>query len=204
LILVQQKVELLVQGDVVTGNWPKELALNGSRIFSYVLNNYWNTNYKASQGGKISFRYSITSQSVIKKEDAYRLGWEIRQPLYGHRISFQDFRETKAPYNLIGQSSLAVIDNELVALTTMKKAKWADGWLIRLQEISGEIQTTNISLPGKYIVEAWQMDLLERDIHPLEVKAEGSLTVKVPAWGLSTVRIVLEKSRDGKNEEYNK
>ncbi|MGG3468221.1 glycosyl hydrolase-related protein [Neobacillus pocheonensis] len=187
-------IPLFCIGDIVKGNWPKELPLSGSRIFSYVLNNYWNTNYSASQGGEISFHYSFTSQSKIKKEDAYRWGWEKRQPLYGHRISFQDFRTPKSPYHQHGQNTLASIDGEKVALITIKKARWKDGWLVRLQEISGENQITKISLPGKNITEAWKMDLLEKDIHPLEVNPDGSINVEVPAWGLFTARILVKKN----------
>lgn len=192
VFIASPDIPLFCIGDVVKGNWPKELPLAGSRIFSYVLNNYWNTNYKASQGGEISFRYSITSGAEIKKEDAYRMGWEIRQPLYAHRISFQDFRKTKPPYNQKGQITLANIDNENLALTTLKKAKWSDGWLLRLQEISGENQVTKILIPGKIITMAWKTDLLEKDLHPLEVLPDGSINIGVPAWGLTTLRIVME------------
>jgi hypothetical protein len=184
-------IPLFCIGDMIKGNWPKDLALTGSRIFSYVLNNYWNTNYKASQGGKISFRYSFTSNSEIKKEDAYRFGWEIRQPLYGHRISFQDFREPKVPYLQKSQSHLAKIDCEQVAITTIKKAKWEKGWILRLQEIAGENQTAKIEIPYKSIREAWEVDLLEKEVQQLAVNSDGTVYVNVPAWRLITVRIDL-------------
>ena len=32
-------------------------------IFSYVMNNYWDTNYRGGQGGHFRFRYVITSDS---------------------------------------------------------------------------------------------------------------------------------------------
>jgi alpha-mannosidase len=185
-------IPLFCIGDVVKGNWPKELDLSGSRLFSYVLNNYWNTNYKASQGGKIEFRYSIYSQSKIKKEEAYRFGWVTRQPLYGHRISFQDFRETKQPYEQRGGNTLATIDSNKVVLSTLKKAKFQEGWIVRLQEISGEYQVTNISIPGKIITEASLTDLLEKDSESMDILPNGTVNVNVSAWGLSTVRIVLK------------
>jgi alpha-mannosidase len=191
VLIASPDIPLFCIGDVVKGNWPTEWSLNGSRIFSYVLNNYWNTNYKAAQGGKISFRYSITSELEIKKEDAYRFGWELRQPLYGHRTSFQDFRELKEPYGQQGQSTLALIDSERVVITTIKKAKWAEGWIIRLQEISGKTDTAKISIPGKSMTEAWQIDLLEKEIQPLEVFPDGTINVEVPAWGLSTIRVII-------------
>ncbi|MEH7095777.1 glycosyl hydrolase-related protein [Neobacillus vireti] len=196
VFIASPDIPLFCIGNIVKGNWPKELTLSGSRLFSYVLNNYWNTNYKALQGGKISFQYSITSESKIKKEKAYQMGWEKRQPLYGHRISFQDFRVPKPPYHQHGQNILASIDCEQVAITTIKKAKWSDGWLIRLQEISGESQNAKISFPGKAVTESWKMDLLEKDLHPLAVNPDGTITVHVPAWGLVTLRILLKSESD--------
>lgn len=53
--------------------------------------------------------------------------------------------------------------------------------MIRLQEISGENQVANISIQGKNITEAWQMDLLEKDIKTLEVILNGTIYVEVPA-----------------------
>jgi hypothetical protein len=37
------------------GKWPKHLNITNGHVFSYVMNNYWFTNYKARQGGKFKF-----------------------------------------------------------------------------------------------------------------------------------------------------
>ncbi len=52
----------LVQfGDINTGKWLKKLDLANAWVFSYAMNNYWMTNFKASQEGRVEFRYSLTS-----------------------------------------------------------------------------------------------------------------------------------------------
>ena len=38
--------------------WLRETA-EGTRFFAYLMNNYWHTNYKAEQSGKICFRFGI-------------------------------------------------------------------------------------------------------------------------------------------------
>jgi len=196
VMIASPDIPLFTIGNVVQGNWPKELDLSGSRIFSYVLNNYWNTNYKASQGGTISFNYSITSQDKLRKETAFRFGWESRLALYGHRISFQDFREVVPPYNQEVEGRLAMISNDKVALSTIKKSKWIEGWTIRLQEISGETQRTTIAIPGKTITRAWTTDLLEKELGSVPVDSNGSVMVDVPAWGLTTVRVELSANKE--------
>ena len=195
VFIASPDVPLFCVGDIVRGTWPKEKDLTGGRIFSYVLNNYWHTNYRASQGGEISFRYRLTSDRVIAQDRAYRLGWEARRPLYGHRISFQDFRRPSVPYTDVAGGTLARIEPETVALTTMKKARWADGFVLRLQEIAGQAETVRIEFPGTRIVGAWECDLLERDGAALEVGPDGGLAVHVPGHTLKTIRVVVDRDR---------
>ncbi|HEX6922488.1 MAG TPA: glycosyl hydrolase-related protein, partial [Bacillales bacterium] len=190
VMIASPDIPLFTVGDIVRGRWPKELDLTGGRIFSYVLNNYWHTNYKASQGGEISFRYSITSGNEIAKDDAFRFGSVVSRPLYGQRISFQDFRETKAPYEKSDGGTLAEVDTEKVILSTMKKAKWDDGWILRFQEIAGGSNSATIRFPGKKIKAAWGTDLLERKQQRMQVNDDGSLTVSVSAWNLQTIIMI--------------
>jgi hypothetical protein len=73
----------LVQfGDINTGKWLKKLEIMNPWFFSYAMNNYWMTNFKASQGGPATFRYSLTSRAG--GPDAVRstrFGWEVHTPL---------------------------------------------------------------------------------------------------------------------------
>ena len=53
-----------------------ELGPHRGTIFSYVMNNYWYTNYVAGQGGDFTFRYVITSGRNLEPGQLSRLGWE--------------------------------------------------------------------------------------------------------------------------------
>jgi hypothetical protein len=191
VLIASPDIPLFCVGDIVRGRWPKELDLSGGRIFSYVLNNYWHTNYKASQGGPITFSYQLTSDAAIAKDRAFRLGWQARRPLYPQRMSFQDFREVRAPYTEPAGGALARVGPEQVILSTMKQAAWAAGFVLRLQEIAGSDRIATVGLCGRKIAAAWATDLLERDLGELPVEPDGTLRVAVPAWGLATVRVVL-------------
>ena len=50
-------------------------------IYSYVMNNYWHTNYKADQEGSVTFRYSLIPHAAFRGEASVRFGTESRQPL---------------------------------------------------------------------------------------------------------------------------
>ncbi|MGZ4388453.1 MAG: glycoside hydrolase family 38 N-terminal domain-containing protein [Gaiellaceae bacterium] len=183
LHLCSPDVPLFCVGDVVRGRWPVRKDQRGGRILSYVANNYWHTNYRASQGGELTFRYRLTSSAAIDPAAAYRAGWEARRGLYGQRISIQDFRAPAAP-----QQPLASVEPEHVVLTTLKGT--ANGFVARFQEIAGAPARARLAIPGRAVTEAWRTDLLERDLEPLPVE-DGAVAVDVPAWRLATVRFVV-------------
>ncbi len=71
-------------GDINTGKWLKRLDITNAWVFSYAMNNYWMTNFKASQDGIIEFNYSLTSGPAAGGPDrvaASRFGWEVHTPL---------------------------------------------------------------------------------------------------------------------------
>jgi alpha-mannosidase len=196
VFIASPDIPLFCIGDVVQGRWPKHKNLTGGRIFSYILNNYWNTNYKASQGGEISFRYSLTSGKSIQAAAAYRFGWNNRLPLYAVRMSYQDFRDEKRPYTASEGGTLACLSSDEVVVSTIKKAKWAEGFIVRLQEIAGKPQSVRLSFPHQVIRFAWETDLLEQDLRRFVADVQQSVQVDVPAWGMITIRIVLEKETE--------
>ncbi|WP_309118822.1 glycosyl hydrolase-related protein [Paenibacillus sp.] len=189
VFIASPDVPLFTVGDMVQGRWPKEKSLRSGTVFSYVLNNYWHTNYKASQGGELRFAYTFVSGGAIRPEEAYRVGWSARRPLYGQRMSFQDFRETKEPYLAAGGGALAAFDADGLAVTTIKRARDGDGYIVRVQNISGAEETGTLSFPNKRIARARRTDLLERNIEALSPGEDGSLRIGAAAYGLTTVRI---------------
>ncbi|GBC95981.1 hypothetical protein HRbin16_01781 [bacterium HR16] len=82
---------LVTFNDFFKGLWRGKLeALNGS-VFAYVFNNYWDTNYKASQGGDLVFGFSLNLlEGDFDPAVATHFGWERlaemsdpRRPAYG-------------------------------------------------------------------------------------------------------------------------
>ena len=50
---------LVTLGGLTASTWPRQLSLKRAHVFAYVMNNYWYTNYKASQGGPLTFSFSV-------------------------------------------------------------------------------------------------------------------------------------------------
>ena len=80
----------LVEWGVISGNildgarqyglWKKELAPSAS-LYSFVLNNHWDTNFPLQQGGTIKERYAMQFHIGYNAVAASRFGMEPLQPL---------------------------------------------------------------------------------------------------------------------------
>jgi hypothetical protein len=58
----------------------RHLPVNSS-FYSYVMNNYWHTNFKADQAGLATFRYVIRPHGTWDPDQAERFGMGVRRPL---------------------------------------------------------------------------------------------------------------------------
>jgi alpha-mannosidase len=130
----------LVQfGDINTGKWLTRLDLVNAWVFSYAMNNYWMTNFKASQEGRVEFRYALTSLAPDPDETASgsgrvassRFGWEVHTPLAATWLAPRNKGRFETP-----SESFLSIDAPNVII----QALWLDAEgtpVVRLREIAG-------------------------------------------------------------------
>jgi alpha-mannosidase len=69
-----------VKGKFGVKDWKTE-PTPGSTVFSYVLNNYWHTNFKADQGGKINVRDTLLPHYAFNMLETQRAGIAYSSPL---------------------------------------------------------------------------------------------------------------------------
>jgi alpha-mannosidase len=60
--------------------WRKQVT-PGSDVFAYLLNNYWHTNYKADQEGRMTFRFHVRPHGPFDPAELRRAGAASEQPL---------------------------------------------------------------------------------------------------------------------------
>jgi hypothetical protein len=63
--------------------WKKENH-SSATVFAYVMNNYWHTNYKASQEGKVTFNFYLHFHKAFNLVGAQCFAAEATQPLVGY------------------------------------------------------------------------------------------------------------------------
>ena len=178
----------LVQfGDINTGKWLKMLEIPNATVFSYAMNNYWMTNFKASQGGAVTFRYAITSRAGGSDPAlSGRFGWEVHTPLQAAWIpADSEGKETAA-----GRSFLA-IDSPNVIVQAVKRAEDGNGLIVRLRETAGRnavARLRSVFLEGDGVTaELVATEWAEGT--PVEVQ-NGETVVPLPAFGIRTLRII--------------
>jgi alpha-mannosidase len=101
--------------------WIKSTKTSSS-IYSYVMNNYWHTNYKADQEGPVAFAYSIRPHATFDAAEAAKFGTERRQPLL---VSVSD---SPQPLHL----PLMELSSTKILVSSIKPAAAANSWLVHV------------------------------------------------------------------------
>ena len=175
---------LVAFGDIVRGEWPADFKPKTSAIFSWLMNNYWGTNFPAWQGGEFTFRYAITSAAQFNGSSQTRFGLEALSPLEP-----DDLPGTKGSSLLPGhEASLLEVENSGVTLLTWKRAEDGDGTILRLQDTAGE--SSNIRVHSQFLTfeRAWLCNLLEDNQTEIKIQGED-LSVPIKPFQILTLRL---------------
>ncbi|XID92362.1 glycosyl hydrolase-related protein [Paenibacillaceae bacterium WGS1546] len=177
----------LVQiGDFNFGRESASIPRNANPLLlAWPLNNYWDTNFRASQPGPMALTYVIEPfAGPFRAEDMARLGAETALPV-------QQFPAYVCAEETGG--TLLEVSGEGISATYVKAAEDGDGIIVRLQDGRGQLAGGQavpfaIRLPGAAIERACRVNVLEENIEELEA-AGGEVRGVLEAGGLSAVRI---------------
>jgi hypothetical protein len=182
--VVSVDAPLMSFGDIVRAEWPAEFNPKSATMFSWLMNNYWGTNFPAWQGGDFTFRYAITSDASFNPTALNRFGWNALTPL-----ERDDIAASTDPSELPTQRvSLLNISNPAVNLLSWKQAEDGRGSILRLQDSSGDSSHVNISSKYLKFDQAWLCNLLEENQTQLRTSPEG-VTVSVKPFQAITIRL---------------
>jgi alpha-mannosidase len=181
---------LVTLGDINRGAWPTTFGDRPGTIFSYVMNNYWNTNYRAEQGGEFTFRYVITSAASTDPASLSHAGWEEVTPLEQDEIQPQD-KALDLPRPLSGkQASFLQIDDPGVLLDTWKPAEDGNGDMLRLIDLGGTARIITLSTPLLSLDTAMRTDAVENNLAPLPLTSPHTIQVSLRPHEILTLRLV--------------
>jgi len=160
----------------------EQLRLDPPRALSFVMNNYWHTNYRASQPGTTSFSYRVYwYDGPSNPVETMRRGIEAREPLRATALAANNNGALPA-----GASSFARVSPDHVLVTAVTPAE-RGGTLIRVREIAGRHARVELTAGG-FGKQAERVDLWERKLAPLELKT-GQLRFEMGPYEIATIRV---------------
>ena len=180
---------MVTLGDIARGTWPTEFGKRKGTIFSYVMNNYWDTNYRGGQGGDFTFRYVVTSATATEPTTLSRLGWEEITPLELNEIVPQD-KAINTPRPLNGaEGSFLTLSDPNVLLDTWKRAEDGDGTIMRLLNLSAQSGQVKAETPLVDVKSAWLCNAMETDKQQISDAGGHWFSFHIGPHQIVTVRI---------------
>lgn len=159
-------IQVVVSSDeiplVMLGNLIGENAFNRGKkyevphAFSWVMNNYWYTNFKATQEGELKWKYTMTSFPKDNYTDAYKFSWSNRVPLYA-RIMPASNRSQKNARNV----SLLKLNNEkLLTTSCVPFDKFEPSLLLNIREVNGDNELISFKGRDGELIEFYVVNVL--------------------------------------------
>jgi alpha-mannosidase len=185
---------LFTFNDIFRGKIKDSLdKLNGT-VYAYPFNNYWITNYKASQSGDLVFAYNIRlSQNGFDPAEATRFGWESLSNMADPRTGEAVYVWDTATRNVIPHAKSATSSGSLLKIeggqTIVTGLTWKENGLqLRLYNPASSDARSTISLPGLKISHASRTDLVGAPLSDLPISCTNeSVTVPVKQRSITTV-----------------
>jgi hypothetical protein len=144
-------------------------------LYSYVMNNYWHTNYKADQGGPVKFSYSIAPHAAFDPAVAARFGRERREPLL---VASAD--ASRSPMHSLFRVELATV------LVSSLKPLGADSWLVRLYNPTPGDQRVRLQLDPSLRVSAKTSDAFGH--------ANGNIPGAIPLAAYGSLYVLVNRA----------
>ncbi len=156
--------------------WLKHIEPS-TTLYSYVMNNYWETNYKAGQEGPTTFRYSIKPHRRFDSGRAARFGIECSQP----------FITVAVDKNTAVQGSILSVKPAGVIVTAFKPSEDGKARIVRLFNASGRPEKTTLTWAKPASKTVWLSNLAEEKVSkmtgPIEMTAYEIVTLRVSLPG---------------------
>ncbi|MGH3375503.1 MAG: glycoside hydrolase family 38 C-terminal domain-containing protein [Actinoallomurus sp.] len=162
--------------------FPPTLDREPGTIYSWALNNIWDTNFPSQQQGETTFRYAMTSAAGVP---AARLGATTATGLTDPLIAV--LATGSAPVATV--SELVTVDDPDVLVTSVGRARRSGDLVVRLQSLAAEPVQAEVRVPG--LSQAQESAGLEQDMRELAVR-DGAVRVSLPARGVAAVIVTLE------------
>lgn len=178
-----REAPLVQLGGFHTGKWLRELKPETGHIASWLMNNIYFTNFKASQGGQLEFHFrfapqvgAVTASELLPWAETHAFPAAARLA----RVEPGDYRWLNvSPSNALVQYLKPAHDEP-------------DALVLRLRETSGQPVEATVVWESPQPVRMFRWNFLE-STDPVELPGDGHrFTIPLGAWKLATIKIILK------------
>jgi hypothetical protein len=144
-VLLSSRENLLVQlGGLNVGRYQPVARVEKPAVFAWLLNNYWVTNFLASQGGELRWSFALTSGAPASSPaSALRFGLDERVPLLARVLPPAQPNDARAELSLLSFSAPNVL---LVGAWPEREAQ---GIVLEVREVEGRAAQLRVSASGR-------------------------------------------------------
>ena len=132
ILLSCTQAPLVQLGDINLGKWQPATHVDKPHIYSWVMNNYWFTNFRVEQEGEFRWVYSLTSVKDKSNSVAAHFGHESYVPLVARVLTAGTSEAARA------MLSALQISAPNLALISARPARDGDGIVLHLREVEGQ------------------------------------------------------------------
>jgi len=174
----------LVQvGDFHFGKENKQINRQENPVLlAWPMNNYWDTNFCASQPGKVHLRYELSPFDSFDPLEAYRAGVAAANPVAINAAVKCDAEEEGQWF---GQTSGTVV------VQYVKPAEYGEGLVLTLRNIGAAPSEYTFAALDKEVVAANLVNPLEQVLSPIPSKG-NEVTVSLQPEEMAYVHVVLK------------
>ncbi len=164
IVAGSEQVPLVQLGDFNLGKWQPVTRVEKPHVYSWVMNNYWFTNFRNEQEGEFKFHYYLTSTKDTSRTFATRFGWGSRTPLATRVLPPVKTGALREPQVL---SALAITAPNLL-IVEARPTRSGDGIFLHLRELEGKpVTITQDEVKAAAgIQSADEVNVLEETVQP--------------------------------------
>jgi hypothetical protein len=162
-------------------------SANPATVYSWVLNNIWDTNFPSQQRGEMEFGYAVASgEDMETPEVGMRTAAALTTPLLGILSA------SSAVDDLPDRDSFFSIEGPGVDVVALTPSRRGHDLTVMLQSLSSENEEVHVSFGPLRVARAWVGSHLERYLQEARVDGENVRFV-VPAGSLVSLAVDLER-----------
>ena len=162
VVVVSNEIPLWHFSDFNMNKYERNPKQGKTWLYSWVMNNYWMTNFRAYQEGAFSWSYQITSSADTTNTFATKYAWGVRNP-FPTRTFPAGANDLKSPL----LETLKISGSANAMLVNSRPAFKGNGSiLLHFRELEGQTAEVKLSLavPGKSIKKMTEVNVVGKQI----------------------------------------